>query len=240
VRWFDGASWTHHLASAGAPQVDPGAMVAATDATGVWLRRLLFVLPVAQVLSFALIFGGLRRTFHEIATSIDSGSSTPVTPVRGGWSGLGQLLGLASTAALVLRMVWMYRATAAARALGLVTRREPGLACAGWLIPIVNFWWPYQSMLDLFPPDRRPRARILRWWLVFLLGSLATTTALVVTMVIAGWTDGSAVPSVVAGAIALGVYALWASLEAALVAQVGELHRDLLRSRLRSDRVSYP
>ena len=46
---------------------------------------------------------------------------------------------------------------------GLRLRRSPTLAAAGFIIPIVNFWWPYQAAADLLPPGS-PDRRLAGWW----------------------------------------------------------------------------
>jgi hypothetical protein len=36
------------------------------------------------------------------------------------------------------------------------------------LIPIVNLWWPYETVCDLYPPGGAPRL-VLRWWISYVL-----------------------------------------------------------------------
>lgn len=72
-----------------------------------------------------------------------------------------------------LGLVWFHRSCVNARALRLPARREPTLAVAGFIIPVVSLWWPYQSTCDLFPPER-PRGRILRWFLLWAVGGIVS------------------------------------------------------------------
>src|SRR5437762_8516846 len=77
---------------------------------------------------------------------------------------------------------------------GLRLRRSPTLAAAGFIIPIVNFWWPYQAAADLLPPGS-PDRRLAGWWwgsyiatipLAFVVGGLSlvsTAMALVPAVV---------------------------------------------------------
>jgi Domain of unknown function (DUF4328)/Protein of unknown function (DUF2510) len=237
LRWWDGTAWTPHVAPSGGQGVDPTSAVASTEATGTWLRRALYATPFTQALALALIFGSLRKVFDSIGSS-------PGDPRAfnnpGGWGAVGQLLSLVSTVLLVLRMVWLYRATKAARALGLPTRRDAGLACAGWLIPIVNFWWPFQSVGNLFPPQRRPRSTLGWWWAAYLVGSIVGTFGLFAVLFAGAYNHWSATPTAVA-ALLFGAFGMvWAVLEVQLVDQVAAAHRELLGSRLGVDRASYP
>ena len=91
-----------------------------------------------------------------------------------GWARLSQALSLVSIALLVLRMVWMFRTTTTARALGTPTKRTAGLACAGWIIPIVGLWWPYRSMSDVALPAGVASRRVGWWWATELGSTLLT------------------------------------------------------------------
>ena len=93
-----------------------------------------------------------------------SGQSTGLTLA----SGVLQLIGLALIAVEVVFLAWAYKAAKLARDLGLPARHSPGMAVAGFIIPIVNFWFPYQSVRDMFPPGHPDRPLVLRWWLLWL------------------------------------------------------------------------
>jgi hypothetical protein len=64
----------------------------------------------------------------------------------------------------ILQIVWLWRSTALARGLGLSPRRSPGWAGFSFVIPIVNLWWPYQSVADLFSPGHEARREVALWW----------------------------------------------------------------------------
>ena len=43
----------------------------------------------------------------------------------------------------------------------------------GWVatmffIPVLNIWWPYQSAVDMLPPEHPGRAVIRRWWMLWI------------------------------------------------------------------------
>ncbi len=51
--------------------------------------------------------------------------------------------------AMVMFVVWFYRARVNAEGHGWPQRWSPGWAIAGWLVPVVNFWFPFQIMADI-------------------------------------------------------------------------------------------
>ena len=72
----------------------------------------------------------------------------------------------------------------------------PGLATGSFMIPVLNLWWPYQSTCDLLPPGHPARPRVLRWWLLWIVGGLAPAVAMLI---------GAAVGGVAAWALVVGV-----------------------------------
>ncbi len=192
LRWWDGRSWTSQLsaptsARAGAPTpTDPSERAKLAEGTAAWLTKLVFAMPVVTFGSI-LGFGVMFRRFFDLLDEFDTspGADAAVQfeeffgdfgAITSGFAAL-QILNLAAIAVLVLRVVWTYRIVNAAQALGRGGDREAGLAGASWIIPIVNFWWPYQTMRDLFPPDQRPANRLLLWWVTYLLGIFAIASA---------------------------------------------------------------
>lgn len=85
-------------------------------------------------------------------------------------------------AAGVAFVVWLSRARSNAELInGAAHRRSRGWLVGGWICPVVNLWFPYQVVDDVWrtsdpgtPADLHsvadlPRTpRVLRWWLVFL------------------------------------------------------------------------
>jgi hypothetical protein len=73
-------------------------------------------------------------------------------------------------AAMVLFVAWFYRARVSAEGHGWPQRRSPGWAIVGWFVPVVNFWFPFQIMADIWraglpEPARANRAVLPRiWW----------------------------------------------------------------------------
>jgi hypothetical protein len=87
---------------------------------------------------------------------------------------IAQPLGWLATAGLIVFVVWVHRASTNAMRLGYRLPRSPGWAVAGFFIPIINFWWPYQSTKALLPAAD-PRRRHAGWWFAaFLVGGVAS------------------------------------------------------------------
>lgn len=78
-------------------------------------------------------------------------------------------------------LVWMWRAYTNATFFGgeASQRRTQGWAVFGWIVPVVNFWFPYQMMSDIWrasPPVRVSRTAPIVgcWWAAYLGTSLAS------------------------------------------------------------------
>ena len=72
--------------------------------------------------------------------------------------------------AMVMFLVWFYRARVNAEGHGWPQRRSPGLAIWAWFVPVVNFYFPFQVMADIWraglPEQARANRAILPgiWW----------------------------------------------------------------------------
>lgn len=72
--------------------------------------------------------------------------------------------------AMVMFLVWFYRARVNAEGHGWPQRRSPGWAIVAWFVPVVNFWFPFQIMVDIWraglPEQARTNIAILPgiWW----------------------------------------------------------------------------
>jgi len=172
MRYWDGRQWTLHAQAAMAtsnPLDIVGGRKAADRAgtafavQGACAAAIAFVYP----LTFASFF-------HAIQRSADT--DRPVSGFPGGssfalGSGAAQLAGLASLVCTVVIVIWASKATTNARALGRATTHSPGWAIAGWFVPIINFWYPYQVVRDLLPEGHPARPLVARWWALYLAGT---------------------------------------------------------------------
>lgn len=72
--------------------------------------------------------------------------------------------------AMVMFLVWFYRARVNAEGHGWPQRRSPGLAIWAWFAPVVNFYVPFQIMADIWraglPEQTRTNIAVLPgiWW----------------------------------------------------------------------------
>jgi len=101
---------------------------------------------------------------------------TVLTADAAAWLGaivLPMLVGVSTfgfLVAMVMFVVWFYRARVNAEGRGWPQRRSPGWAIAAWVVPVVNFWFPFQIMADIWraglpEPPRANRAMLPGiWW----------------------------------------------------------------------------
>lgn len=82
-------------------------------------------------------------------------------------------------AAISVFLVWLWRARGNAEALSSRPHRlARGWAVGGWIVPIVNFWFPFRIVHDIWwnsrPPAVEPAARpVHRWWAAWVASLLA-------------------------------------------------------------------
>lgn len=170
LRWWDGTTWTAHASQ-------PTAAFTAVDIDEEARRArrariaLLAVVP-AQVGTMVFV----RMQFADFVEQIREFDATAgeVQPDFTGsmWGVASQLSGAVGMVVAVLFLLWFARSAHNALALGLPARREPAAGVAGFLIPIINLWWPYQSTSDLLPPGDAHRPLVLRWFLLWVVGGL--------------------------------------------------------------------
>ncbi|HET7300419.1 MAG TPA: DUF4328 domain-containing protein, partial [Oleiagrimonas sp.] len=80
-------------------------------------------------------------------------------------------------ATIVLFAMWIYRAASNTRALGAKDMTfTPGWAVGYYCIPILNCWYPYQAMKEIWKASKAPdaweaakRGSVLPWWWLFYL-----------------------------------------------------------------------
>ncbi|HEY3259409.1 MAG TPA: DUF4328 domain-containing protein, partial [Pseudonocardiaceae bacterium] len=139
------------------------------------LGRLAMLLwaPV-QLLNLALLGLAAGRFLPDLTAYLDEVARAPAGelvpfPARSFLMVmLASLSGLLALIPLAMLIIWAHRCATTAAALRFPAQREPVWAVIGWIVPVVNFWFPYQSMRDCLPPDHPARPDVLRWWLCYL------------------------------------------------------------------------
>jgi hypothetical protein len=77
-------------------------------------------------------------------------------------------------AAMVMFVVWFYRARVNAEGHGWPQRQSPRWAILAWVVPVLNFWVPFQIMADIWRAGLPEQARAGRallpgiWWAFWL------------------------------------------------------------------------
>lgn len=159
-----------------------------------------------------------------------------------GWGSLLQLVATVPTA--ILFITWLYRALVSERG-----RRHPRHAAwwaiAGWFVPVMNLFRPYQMVQELYR-HTRPTGRegrwplVLAWWLVWLASFVSSTVAAsrweAVPAVSSdpGWMPGPDDPAAQESAVATALtvdtitFALTAVAAALALVVVRRLTRDVL------------
>lgn len=189
LRWWDGSAWTEHMAPIPAPAgpLRSGEPVLLDEEEGTGQRAQL-ALACAIPIQF-LLWIATREWFADVLErldELDSGGPGSAFSGDGGSLVLQQVSQLLVLGVGVVFLLWFYRAAVNARALGLPARREPPLATASFIIPIVNLWWPYRSTLDLLPADDPARPHVLRWFLLWVVGGFVSTAIVLVSALVEG------------------------------------------------------
>jgi hypothetical protein len=221
-RYWDGSGWTEHLSATTAP-VGPDPQRDLEELRTSGRRAKIAILVAVPIYAIAPAVQGYqvretRRALDDLRhqiTEIESGSPTgrtttstqPYTPPAS--TTLSSLTSLPTLVIGIIFLIWFHRAASVAARLGRPARRSPGWAVGGWLIPIGNFFLPYQSARDIFRPDeRRGRSLVTRWWASYLIAGLVNLPL----GLVAGFNEHAEV-WIAAGAFAVVVW-LFAALNA--------------------------
>jgi hypothetical protein len=184
LRWWDGTGWT-----AQASQPSPATTVVDIDEEvrrARWARIGLLVAAPAQV--GALVFFRFQMAdFVDELRKFDAGAG-PIRPdfTTSGWGAASQISGAIGMVVALLFLLWFSRSAHNAIGLGLPARREPAAGVAGFIIPVLNMWWPSQSTSDLLPPGDSRRRLVLRWFLLWAVGGGVGAIASAVAVFVGG------------------------------------------------------
>lgn len=224
LRWWDGTSWTERASQSSA----------ATTAVDIeeearWAQRARIALLVAVPAQVgSMVF--MRMRFADFVDQIREFDSTAgqFQPAftASAWGAASQISGAVGIAVGVLFLLWFSRSAHNALALGLPARREPAAGVAGFIVPIINLWWPYQSTSDLLPPGDARRPLVLRWFLLWIVGGLVGGIVTFVAVFVGGGLGWAllAVPATLTTLAALAAHHL--------VGEIADCHAELARRQL--------
>jgi hypothetical protein len=187
-RWWDGFRWAppgwgHQSA------YDPAAFSRALAAhaestrnTGKWFRWTM----AAYLMSVFLVVVGIAIAFHGGIhfDHTDPDGTVHISRTFVVMQLVAMPYGLVSWADLALFIAWLYNAGKFADVQRWPAARSRTLGAFSRLIPIVQLWWPYEAIRDLYPPGGRPDFA-LQWWLGYLIAPLVAFVSVVITTLVA-------------------------------------------------------
>lgn len=203
-----------------APEATHGVQAVVDDERGVakWARWAAVGYAIGM-LSGPLLLWRLQPIFRGIwEGTLDPAQVQQLSEsAAAGWT---QIPGWVQTVSFIVLLVWIYRAALAARRLGIPARRSPGWAVGAWFVPVVNLWWPCQSLRDLLPAGNPYRSRITMLWITAILGGVVSAVGM--GMLVFGSSSGLALALVgslvVAGTLIAG---------RAVITEVLRVHEDV-------------
>lgn len=191
LRWWDGVRWAQDTRPLPGqrPPTPVRARVPAQAGRNERIGRLAMLLWAPLQLGYTTLLAYAAAGFlQDVVTFVEQAPDGQPPPLTGDSSfalfGAASLGGLVIWIPQVLLMVWAYRCATAAAALGLPAAYEPVWAVVGWVVPVINFWFPYLSVRDCLPPRHPARPEVLRWWAGYLGSSLFA--AVLILLALAG------------------------------------------------------
>ena len=190
-RWWDGNGWTDHTWDPAAPPPpvaaapsffapDPQRDLRDEKNASVWAKRgyVAFVVGRAVGLVVSLVvfsqFADHAREFLDTNGKVQQDTNALGV--------LNPLCSMLSLLGLVAIIIWSYKAASVANNLHYPAVRGPVWAVVGWIIPIVNFWFPYQAIRDCLAPANPERRTVILWWAFFVASTLVWIPALIIAV----------------------------------------------------------
>jgi hypothetical protein len=213
LRWWDGYAWTTALWPAGTAHsanlvADRAEAEKIAEPTRIALA-VGVVVYAAQFVAVALTAHHLGHAYTDYFSALSrwdgrAGTEPPQPDVGGSqvWpTYLGSFLLLPVE---LLFMMWLQRAATFARRAGLKAKRDPMWAILGFIVPVVNFWYPYQVARDVFPLGHPGRRLVAQWWTLWLALPIVT----VLLYITAYYSTSAAVGLAVVGGVLAGLAAV--------------------------------
>ena len=238
LRWWDGTQWTSHTSPRvatpwGQPQhrVVTAVDLAEQQRWGRYATTAITVYALAACGQLFLVATFLHSVVHSFIDQIRNfNDQLDVDPnaqlhLHLNLANLAWIwvLAFAQLATEVIFIIWLYKSAELAQRLGLPHRLGPIWAVLGFLLPVVNLWFPYWVAADLLPPGHEKRSGIGWWWGLWLATGLAVIAVLLVSFA------ATSIALVVA-AIGSAVPLLMAGRARQMIAAVGEQHAALAQA----------
>jgi len=248
LRYWDGTAWTAHTAYTDGPAVaaarvaprpdlDAPSLLRTEHRLAGWLR---WLLPLAALARAVRVAVGAITSYaagptwrREMRRFLDdrSGNAKPPTfridpadveHLRA-FTRISNVSLLVLVVVGIVFIVWLGTAGNVALAEGRPLRRKPWLGAWSFLIPFVNFWWPYRATRDLLDRDAPEIRRVVRWWTLWIGSALVQVG--VGALILFG------VPMIVATMLTIascliGILAAFAAVQ--VVGAVGRSHAELV------------
>ena len=215
-RWWDGNGWTDDTWDPSAPQTPPAAATPhflAPDphrdlrdehGAAVWARRGFIAMFVGRFVGFVASMIVISQVVDDVRRAIDTDGK--VNANTGAYNALNLPFSTLTLLGFVAIIIWSYKAATVADNLHYPMVRSTVWAAVGWIVPIVNFWFPYQAIRDCLAPGNPERRTVRQWWTFYLIGLFIWIPALIIAVfgplaVAIAFT----VPALVAGAMELAL-----------------------------------
>lgn len=204
-RYWDGSTWTDHVSPWAPAIVEPTPAERVAEERrwaryAKWSFAAFVPFQVAGTVLSAVLYD---RVYHGTLLT----DQAPKNPNLFEPISLGGPYVLCAAVVLGLTLLlgyWTMQAARAAKSLGIPIVRSPGWAMAGWIIPILNLWWPPQTIRS-FAKDRKQLGHVVGWWICWIVAVIAGT----VGAIFAGTNDlESSIPFLVVSATSILSFAL--------------------------------
>ena len=194
LRWWDGRQWTEHATP---PPPDAAHVLAAEEVAARRARTALLVGAGLYAANFLTTVWWLPTWWDDLTEQFDAAARGSQQTVQfGPGYFVSQLCGLGLLAVGIVFLNWFYRSAQLAERGGRRHRHSPGWATASFVVPIIQYWFPYQATVDMTAGAREQRRAINRWWALW----IATSVTGLVVGAVALWSTAAGLVVALLGA----------------------------------------
>lgn len=194
-RWWDGNGWTDDTWDPSAPPPpatpmtpmsfplapDPARDLRDEQNFAVWAKRGYIAMFIGRTGGFVTSMFVISQLVDDVRRAIDTDGTVKTS--TGAYNALSLPFSTLSLLGLIALVIWAYKSATVASNLHYPAVRSPVWAIVGWIIPIVNFWFPYQAIRDCLAPDNPERRTVKLWWTFYLLSLVIWVPAFIIAIV---------------------------------------------------------